>query len=153
MRTIVATKDKILAKIERLPFSGCWIWMGGLFLTGYGALVVNGKQHLAHRASYSAFVGEIPTGMCVCHRCDVRACINPDHLFVGTIADNNADMKAKGRHNAGERHGLSRLTEDQVREIRKLCLAGISQPEIASRYGLIQQTVSDIHLRKRWRHI
>ena len=76
---------------------GCWIWQGYKIKNGYGRTTRNYKQILAHRLSYQLNIGDIPEGLCVCHTCDVRACINPDHLFLGTIKDNNQDKINKGR--------------------------------------------------------
>ena len=80
------------------PNSGCWLWTKGSDLKGYGCLSVAGKKHKAHRLSFVLHRGEVPSGMQVCHRCDVPACINPDHLFAGTGSDNMRDCVRKGRH-------------------------------------------------------
>lgn len=80
-----------------VPWSGCQIWLGAIQVKGYGFLSVNSYPMLAHRASYSVHKGAIPDGMMVLHRCDVRLCINPDHLFLGTAMDNTKDMVQKGR--------------------------------------------------------
>ena len=87
----------IESRSEAVTESGCWIWMRSTASHGYGDFRLNYKLFLAHRASYEAFVGPIPDGMFVLHRCDVKQCVNPDHLFLGTNADNMADKEAKGR--------------------------------------------------------
>lgn len=81
-----------------LPKPGCWIWSGALRQDGYGVVKIHGKQIRAHRLIYQNLVGEIPEHLQVLHRCDVRRCVNPAHLFLGTDADNHRDKTAKGRH-------------------------------------------------------
>lgn len=80
-----------------VPESGCWLWIKAIRRPGYGAMTVNRRCTTAHRFSYENLVGPIPPGMFVCHKCDVRCCVRPDHLFVGTREDNGRDMKLKGR--------------------------------------------------------
>jgi hypothetical protein len=110
---------------------------------GYGRCWYKGAKWLAHRAAWDEANGPIPAGLFVCHHCDNRACINPDHLFLGTNADNMQDMRAKGRSSNGIRprgEGCthSKLTEDQVREIRDRAAGGEPQRSIASDYGISQ---------------
>lgn len=87
------------------PNSGCWLWTGTLKKPvrglGYGHFRVSGKTKVAHRVSWEIFRGPIPDGLCVCHKCDVSICVNPDHLFLGTRLDNIEDMVAKGRQSNG----------------------------------------------------
>ena len=88
---------RLLNRIERVSESGCWIWMAACYRSGYGEISFMGRARPAHRVSWIIHNGPIPDGLCVCHRCDVRQCVNPAHLFLGTKQDNTLDMHAKGR--------------------------------------------------------
>lgn len=134
------------------PNSGCWLWTGAVDKDGYGKLTVKYRYAKAHRESYELHKGPIPDGLVVCHRCDVPGCINPDHLFLGTNADNTADRDAKGRHvpNYGEANGSAKLTAEKVRAIR--AERGL-QRVVADKYGISQTAVSLIKLKQRWAHV
>jgi len=158
--------ERFWAKVNKTE--GCWLWTGAKRNKGYGAFVYakNGEavQGRAHRFSYELHVGPIPDGLNVLHRCDTPACVRPDHLFLGTIAENNADMHAKGRHvkggthgpgayQRGETHHNARLTADDVRAIRREREDGHSFGEIARRRGLAIGYVFRIVNRKAWAHV
>jgi hypothetical protein len=108
---------------------------------------------LAYRVAWELTRGPIPTGMYVCHHCDVPLCVNPDHLFVGTHADNTADMMTKNRQAKGVRQGSAKLTDDAVREIRACWLTMASQPELAREFGVTQAVIWAIVNRRTWRHV
>ncbi len=128
----------------------CIEWDGYRNRKGYGKRKFRGKNWLAHRAAYTEAYGEIPEGMLVCHHCDNPPCVNPEHLFLGTPADNSSDMTAKGRQARGEASGKAKLTEDQVRAIRADTRM---RREIAADYGVDSTVVSRIRLRHTWRHV
>lgn len=146
--------------------AGCWEWRGYVGGTGYGQLSRGGKREGAHRVSYRLFVGPIPRGLFVCHHCDNRLCVNPNHLFIGTAADNNADMDRKGRARRGfvsqptpeqvsewvrgEGNPAHILTEDQVIEIRA---SDLTQRKLATAYGVSPSTIGAIKCGRLWRHL
>ena len=127
----------------------CIMWTGYRNRQGYGQRTVDGRNVLAHRHAWTLANGD-PGAWNVCHRCDVRTCINVAHMFLGTHADNMADRDAKGRDAKGERSGMAKLTADQVREMRASTESGVA---IAHRLGVDRSTVSKIRLRKIWVHI
>ena len=100
--------ERFWAKVARGSTSECWLWLGGISSTGYGSIKRSGGARItAHRASWELHRGPVPDGLWVLHRCDVRRCVNPAHLFLGTRLDNIRDMDAKGRRSVGFRHGLA----------------------------------------------
>ena len=128
----------------------CWEWKRPTSVFGYGYFTVNGKRYRAHRYSWESIHGSIPDGLMVCHKCDNRACVNPDHLFLGTAKDNALDMAEKGRsyYKRGEDNN-NKLTTDMVREIRDA--VGVSQWDLARKYGIGQTAVSSIRRRRTWK--
>lgn len=103
--------------------SSCWVWKSGTVNGGYGAFSVGRSMLRAHRVSYEIAHGPIPSGMLVCHSCDNPPCVNPAHLWLGTVGDNNRDALSKGRHKpnimCGEKHTEAKLREEDVILIRR----------------------------------
>ncbi len=136
--------------------SDCWHWVAYVDSLGYGRCKKLLGEVKAHRIAYRYFKGDIPKGMVVMHSCDVRSCVNPDHLSLGTQADNIADMTAKGRRrsgdSSGERNGQAKLTQAKVAEIRQLANVGtISQAQIAKLYNVGPMTISRVVRRELWK--
>jgi predicted DNA-binding protein (UPF0251 family) len=147
----------------------CWLWTGYRNAGGYGRLRHQGRLWLAHRVAWTLTQGPIPDGLDVLHQCDVPACCNPAHLWVGTDADNSADRERKGRCHRitgpahhfygkpelkqGVLNAAAKLTENNIREIRACYLVMANQEELAREYGVSQTTISRIVLRQTWRHI
>lgn len=147
--------DRMMDKVSPDPNTGCWYYLGGTHRSGYGSIRLpfpSRSQVSVHRLSYEHFVGPIPDGMCVCHKCDVRICVNPDHLFLGTHRDNMLDKVNKGRCNArhGSTHHYSTLDEETVAEI---LVSNEPQVSIAKRYNVSKATISNIKNRKIWKHV
>lgn len=138
------------------PETGCWDWIGTKDSKGYGKIWVGEKLARSHRVAYTIHVGNIPDGLIVCHHCDNPGCVNPDHLFVGTNADNMKDKTCKGRargQGKGESHSLAKLTEDDIRSIRKEKASGVRQRVLARKYGVSEQHMSDICKGRYWSHV
>lgn len=132
----------------------CWLWTAAKFDNGYGAQTINRKTLKAHRISWRIHNGPIPRGLCVLHKCDVPACVNPGHLFLGTPADNAKDRDRKGRQSRGIKHYKSKLTREEVREIRHKYIPIIySTTKLAEEYGVSNDTIHKIVKRKSWKHI
>lgn len=151
------------------PNTGCLLWLGAYFSNGYGAFWIGGgKTVRAHRFSYETYVGKIPEGLCVLHKCDTPICVNPEHLFLGTDKDNAVDRNAKNRHAFGNRSGakkhpektprgessgVSKLKAEDILEIRKEHASGSTQKAIAEKYGICHQNVSSITKGRTWKHV
>lgn len=153
--------DEVLARAAEWP-TLCLRWGpgdgGDRGPAGHVRIRVNGRRVFLHRWVHEQLIGPIPDGMCVCHRCDVPACFNPRHLFLGTPADNAQDMVSKGRgvDNAGERHGLAKLTNEQVRQI-KAVLADPKRTErhsdLGVKFGVSTRTIANIAAGRRWKSV
>ena len=135
----------------------CWLWQGGKRHAGYGHYRLQGKSLNAHRHAWELTNGTIPEGLEVCHRCDVRSCVNPRHLFLGTHQENNADKVAKRRHVHGERNWSAKLTENDVRQIKRdfwrKGYKWTNSQELAKRYGIGSGAILAIMRGEAWSHI
>ena len=131
-----------------------WEWQGGVAKrTGYGRVWHKGETRLAHRVSYELAYGAIPDDTLVCHHCDNRPCVRPDHLFIGSHQDNHDDRGAKGDTARGERIAQHVLTEPQVVEIKRRLNSGESQTAIAEDFPVGRVTVGCIARGTRWAHV
>lgn len=152
--------DRFWAKVDKSAGpDGCWFWTAGTSKRGYGMFRVRPGTDggvAAHRFAYEESNGPIPDGLCACHHCDNPLCVNPSHIFPGTHADNMADRARKGRYRGlqGEDHPAARLTEADVKEIRRLYQAGQRDlSALAERFGVLPHTVYQAATRRTWRHI
>ncbi len=151
--------ERFFAKVNKTDT--CWLWTAALnFPNGYGLFGVpggNGKTITAHRMSWIIHNGAIPDKMYICHRCDVKSCVNPDHLFLGTQSDNINDSVSKGRfhrNTSGERNGKARLKENQVREIRRQFDSGERTfRQLQFDYGATYSMIYHIIKRNNWKGV
>lgn len=147
--------------------NGCWEWSGSRSSFGYGILHIGKKPRKAHRIAWKLLRSEIPSGIVVCHKCDNPPCVNPEHLFLGTTADNTRDAIEKGRFarpgqrqasalkyaKRGEDHCRAKLTREIVKAIRQGVAEGFAQMSFANRYRVDPTTIRDIVQHKTWRHV
>ena len=148
------SKQWLLQRVAKAP-NGCWLWSKVKTGAGYGHFTMKGKTILAHRYSWELRHGPIPKHKVVCHQCDNPACINPDHLFLGSLKDNSRDMVKKKR--CHPRHGVThpchKLTEDEVRKIRLYHANGIPQKTLVAQFRVSASVISQVVHRKSWKHL
>lgn len=160
-----AREKRFWSRVERGGAGDCWIWLGPINRSGYGLFGLwsnadRGKVKTAHRYAYELTHGEIPRGSgkhgtVIAHKCDVRRCVNPAHLFACTQAENLRDCLDKGRGNkaSGERSGRAKLSESAVTAIRALIKEGVDRQKISRAFGIVPQSVKDIADGKTWQEI
>ena len=156
---------RVMERVLMIPEAGCWLFMGAINDFGYGIVGLGPRGagvDRAHRVAYRHFVGDTPAGLVVCHRCDVPSCCNPHHLFLGTHADNHADMDKKGRrsppprnlHDIGSRRYNARLTDGDVLSIRSDFDSGrATGAELARQYQHSPAAMYRICKRIMWKHL
>lgn len=151
---------RVLARSIPEPNSGCWLFEGYTTRFGYGVVGAGRKSRtaLAHRVVYQGECGVIPAGMCVCHRCDNPSCVNPEHLFLGTQADNIKDMGAKNRRVSlpKDSNPSAKATPEQAQAIRSAFLSANGRrfyggAALGRQFGLSQTQVSRIARGENWR--
>lgn len=156
----MSPEERFWSKVDRRDT--CWLWTGAVRRNGYGHCYfsLERRNTFPHRVAWELTYGPIPHGMLVCHICDVRHCVRPEHLFLGTHADNTRDMMAKGRDLFGQPPGAkgeaqwkAKLTEKAVRDIRRRAAAGSRQADLAREYGVSTPTICDVVKRKSWAHV
>lgn len=141
--------DRFWAKVDKKEDNECWEWIGNLQHDGYPRFKITTKVILAHRFSWELHNGDIPNKMLVCHHCDNRKCVNPNHLFLGTHQDNSTDMVLKGRHRNPTKNKIDKNIADKIRTIynsRKY-----TQKELGLMFSLHQSSISLIVTNKEWR--
>ena len=153
-------EERFWPKVDVRGPDECWEWTACKNSRGYGLVWDSGGYSFANRVAWELTNGPIPDVLCVCHRCDNPRCVNPKHLFLATIVENNADRDRKARNNkgkhcnVGEKHGMAKFTETQILSIRKeYAGGGIYQRELGEKYGTDQSYISYIVNRKRWSHV
>lgn len=149
------TAHTVLLGILARPSFGddCIEWPMGRRRGGYGQININKRNRQAHRMAYEIAKGEIPAGLCVCHKCDNPPCVNPDHLFLGTNADNMRDKTLKGRQRRGEDVPTAKLTNKTVLLIRKARRDGGKVIDIGLQFGVNAACVSSIANGRKWAHV
>jgi len=149
------TEQRFWDKVQKT--SDCWNWTASKGHNGYGRFRVKGKLESPHIVSYKLHNDDHIKGMDVCHTCDNRACVNPNHLFLGSHSDNMKDCSNKGRNTGadlrGENQPGSKLKDDQVKTIKKLFQLNIKTQEIADMYRVSYTTIYNIKIGKTWKHI
>lgn len=144
--------ERFFVKIKKTK--GCWHWLAAKDPNGYGQFNYNGVVLPAHKVSYIIHKGEVPKGMVLLHKCDNRYCVNPDHLEIGTQAENMADMVAKGRSCRGTAHRDAKLCPKRVRKARKMYESGKHTiTAIAEYFGVTRSPMARAIRGESWGHV
>lgn len=155
---VLFDRERIYRYVRLVRATGCWEWQGKLTTPGYGRVTLSrsvpGPRHRdAHRFSYETFVGPVPRGLLVLHRCANRKCCNPEHLYAGTYQQNVNDAMERDGWYIGERNGRAKVCADDVRKMRADYAAGTARRDLAARHGISLGAVGSILARRTWTHI
>ena len=151
--------DRFWKKVDVKSKDECWEWTGSKYYNGYGQFFENPNKITAHRFSYELANGKInDKKLLVCHKCDNRGCVNPNHLFLGTHKENLQDMYNKGRQNnpspIGEKNPNVVVTEKEVKQIRKIyAKGGISYKKLGEKFGISETQTTRIVKKESWKHV
>jgi len=147
-------RERFWARVAPENENGCRLWVGNFFTTGYGDFAWKGRSTGAHRVAWMLERGEIPAGKLICHHCDVKGCVNPDHLYVGSALDNSRDAHQRNRVRPpkGEQHSAAKLTAAAVVEIRRRA-ATESTASLAREFGAGWATVRDVIAGRTWKSV
>lgn len=150
--------EKFFSKVGEPDENGCRLWIGNHSSNGYGHFYLNRsyQEELAHRVAWEIANGPIPDGLWALHRCDVRPCVNVEHLFLGDAQTNVDDMRAKGRYNCvrGEQHGSTSLTEEKVLQVFQLLAENkLTHEEIGNKFDVDRRVIEHINTGNTWRHL
>jgi hypothetical protein len=150
-----SVQERFERQFSAVPEAGCWIWTGASKNQfGHGAFKLGARKTrvlFAHRVAWELYVGPIPAGRCVLHRCDTPSCVNPHHLFLGTKRDNAEDMVRKGRQCKGSAHVAAKIDERVAALIKRA--RDTSTAALAAMFGISRQSVADIRYGRTWKHV
>ncbi|MEM7069929.1 MAG: HNH endonuclease signature motif containing protein [Pseudomonadota bacterium] len=144
-------KNRILDGVNINPLTGCWEWKGTINSNGYGMITCFGRQRVAHRVSYAVFNGRFDLAKDVCHKCDNRNCVNPEHLFIASRKENMKDASDKGRTANAERLPQTKLSWKDVRKVRELRATGVGLKQLAVDYGVTISCISAVTTGRNWK--
>lgn len=146
-------EERFWAKVDKRGPDECWPWLGYIMPNGYGQTSLGGKHIYAHRTSWMLSGRDIPFGMCVLHKCDFRRCVNPAHLWIGSVADNDRDRDEKGHTAKGEQGGMAKLTTAEVLQIRALSKDGVPGIVLSNQFNVSRATICRTIHRRCWSHV